>query len=415
MKIRNALQGWRVFFALSLIATMSIVMGEGARAGSKESPEVSVRLRSLKGAVSVTGTSLIVGTTPVESLRLSFVFIKPTDGVGDGVWDVLDAVSGQSILKVSSAKIEIRGEGLRVDLRPAPSHIQLVARRKSGELKMNLVGFLTIEDYLQGVVATEVPRDWPDEALKAQAVAARSFTVAKIRERKVSNPDWLLESNVMDQVFDFERIHTRASDAVRATAGEVLLSANDQVIAANYHSDCGGRTDEPGVIWGGGSRTGTAVDRSCAGRPRNPWRVVSSFPELERRLSSRRLLPVGFQMASLQVIERTTGGRALILEAVSSAGRKQRIAGERLRESLGYSEMKSTMFELKPRADGRPGEIEFTGRGFGHGAGLCQWGSRQMAASGRTYLEILRHYYPLLKVMDLRSSLTEPGLQAANP
>ena len=416
--MRTALHGWRAALILACVAA-GFVFGVplDARAGSKVSPEVSVRLRPLKGVISIGGTGLIVGSTPVETERLSLFFGKTgsPQSVEQDAWIVTDAVSGQRLMAVSSAKVEIRGESLRVDLRPAPSHIQLVARRRQSELKMNLVGFLSIEDYLEGVVATEVPRDWPEEALKAQAVAARSFTVAKIRERKPLNPDWLLESNVMDQVFDFSRIHTRASDAVRATAGEVLMSSNDQVVAANYHSDCGGRTDEPGVIWGGGARNGTANDRGCAGTPRNPWRVVSSFSELDRKLTGRKLLPQGFQMASLQVVQRTDGGRALLLEAVANDGRKHRISGERLREVMGYSEMKSTMFEMKARVGGRPGEIEFTGRGFGHGTGLCQWGSRHLASSGKTYLEILRHYYPLLKVLDLRSSLIEPGLQASNP
>jgi stage II sporulation protein D len=71
-------------------------------------------------------------------------------------------------------------------------------------------------------------------------------------------------------------------------------------------------------------------------------------------------------------------------------------SGERLREALGYHQMKSTMLEIKQIKNPSGHQIEFTGRGFGHGSGLCQWGARTLAAQGKSYREILQHYYPLL-------------------
>lgn len=390
---------------------------------AQSAADVSVRLRPLKGTVSVTGTDLVVidesrddkeeAAIPVVRGkrgfdRLSFSYRQ---AAGREEWTVADSVTSQVIAKIQGRKIGLRGRDLRVDLRPAPSHVQLVAGRKGAAL--NLVGFLSVEDYLEGVVPSEVPRGWPVEALKAQAVAARSFTIAKIREREKLSPDWLLESGVSDQVFDFSRNHSETTDAVRATAGEVLMAGDARVVSVNYHSDCGGRTDEPQTIWGGATRTGTAVDSACASATRSAWRYQTTYEALSKRLAARGLLPIGFELSGLSVATRSDGGRALMVKALGPGGLSRSFSGERFREALGYNDFKSTLFEINSTANG----VEFTGRGFGHGAGLCQWGSRQMAANGKTYREILLHYYPRLRLQknprsrgdDLRLAGVTPG------
>jgi stage II sporulation protein D len=376
--------------------------------------QVAVRLRPLKDAskgagVSVAGSGLLVFSVPSESReplirtngfdRLSFRY---ETGMKDGLWVVRDTATDQVLIRQPGRKIEIHGDSLRVDLRSAPSRIQLVASRDSrrGSARMpSLVGLLSIEDYLAGVVAAEVPRDWPLEALKAQAVAARSFAIAKVEERRRLRPDWLLEATVMDQVFDHDRIHPRALQAVQETRGEVMrASGHGRVIATHYHSDCGGKTDEPSVIWGGGPSLGTA---SCPVQPRT-WRVVRSVQELGNELRSKALLPTGFVLAGLDVVERSSGGRALRIRAQGEDGTQASFSGEKLREAIGYSDLRSTLFEIKASEQGSKQEsggsrqVEFLGKGFGHGSGLCQWGARAFAIGGKTHREILEHYYPKL-------------------
>lgn len=392
MNASFALHGWRALIVFAIVGSCAIA--------SAVTPEVSVRLRALKGAVTVAGSRLSIRAVSSETRpviqtrdfdRLSFQYQRSD---GRERWIVSDPATGKKLATVQDSRVEIVGQEIRVDLRPAPSHIRLIG---SGS-KMNLVGFLSVEEYLEGVVASEVPGDWPMEALKAQAIAARSFTMARIRERQDLGGDWILESNVTDQVFDFSRVHSRASDAVRATAGEVLMDRDDQVVAANYHADCGGQTDEPKSIWGGGLKTGTAVDRGCSTSGRSPWRFVSTLDVLAAKLSARQLVPTGFKLASLSILKRTTGGRALLVKAQAADGRTEEFSGEQLREALGYSELKSTLFQVSVGTALSRHQVEFMGRGFGHGTGLCQWGSRQLAASGKTYREILAHYYPRLEL-----------------
>ena len=356
--------------------------------------EVSVRLRSLKGAVTIAGQDVVIlnGDTSVFRAqgfrRFVFKFVN-------GVWTFTDADSDRALAQIPNRKIDIEGSGLRVDLRPAPAHIQLNGK----STRLDLVGVMPLETYLEGVVAGEIPRDWPLEALKAQAVAARSFTLAKIRERQAASPEWLFEANVSDQVFDHERVHSRATDAVHATRGETLRDGiGHEVVAANYHSDCGGTTDEPGVIWGGReTANGTSKDVGCSMRPR--WRYVTETQELTKRLENRGDLKPGFRLAALAISKRSQGGRALVITATAKSGEIQSFSGERLRAALGYGELKSTLFEIKTSGvSGAPGQIEIVGRGFGHGTGLCQWGARQLALNGRDYREILRHYYPNLEL-----------------
>lgn len=359
--------------------------------------EVSVRLRPLNGknGVSISGEDLTLGDT-LRIAGFSKVQVR-RKSVGDtDVWIVSDFMTEKSLAQFTSRKLDVKGQFLRIDLRVAPPHVQLVPSRVPRDSRLQLVGLLGIEDYLQGVVSGEVPRDWPEEALKAQAVAARSFVIAKVRERRAAKPDWLVEATVMDQVFDFEKNHSRAAEAVRATAGEVLTTPSGVVVAATYHSDCGGRTDEPGTVWGGTSRVGTAVDRGCSTSSRNTWRLVGTPDELAEKLIAKRVLPSGFKLASLSVGGRSSGGRAILIDAQSASGETRRFTGERLREALGYNQMKSTMLEIKQIKNPSGHQIEFTGRGFGHGSGLCQWGARTLAAQGKSYREILQHYYPLL-------------------
>lgn len=372
---------------------------------------VSVRLRPLKGVVSISGTELSIGgvSSPLVSRPgFSKVKIQFEARKSKEEWSIFEEALdssggsdlGKKIATVLGRKVELRGRGLRVDLRPAPSRLQLVV--KGPRSPIHLVGFLDLESYLEGVVASEVPGDWPMEALKAQAVAARSFTLARVRERasnSTKSVDWFLESGVVDQVFDFNRSHARASDAVRATRGEVLFDSLRRPLKAHYHADCGGRIDLPQAVWTSGLGRGLAtteakpiVDAACAVSSRNSWRFVTTMGDLSRELRRKQLIPSGFEVASLGIATRTSGGRAESVRARSRDGREFSFSGEHLRAAIGYSEIRSTLFEIV--SDGKSDAVEVVGRGFGHGAGLCQWGTRQLASDGKTYREILSHYYP---------------------
>lgn len=384
---------------------MSAVLASSALAEAKlpaarssaELPDISVRLRPLKGLISVTGQNLALYSTGLkarilqsegyQAWQLRFETLQ-----GEPAWNVVDRHSGRSLARIQGRFAELRGDDIRVDLRPAPPHLRLVATKSKTQFDLQLVGLLTLDDYVHGVVSAEVPRDWPIEALKAQAVAARSFALAKLRERAGSGRDWMLEATIMDQVFDHAKKHGLAEEAVVATRGEVLLGPKG-VAVAHYHADCGGHTDEPRAVWGGGEVMGTASD-GCAKRASSSWRMVADLDEMTEKLKAQGKIAFEDRVAALNIVRRTEGGRAKSIRLTSKSGDSANVTGEELRAALGYMNLRSTKFEVKTSGD----RAEFIGRGFGHGTGLCQWGARGLAVKGHDYRSILKHYYPRLRL-----------------
>lgn len=367
--------------------------------------DVAVRLRPLKGKISVAGMSLRVIGQNSETLLKSRGYDRLELTYSGRSWSVFDHLNGKILLEVAGPKIDISADEMRVDLRPAPSRIRLVAVPKGNGAELNLVGVLSLDEYIEGVVSAEVPKDWPLEALKAQAVAARSFTLAKLRDRGERTNTWQLESSIMDQVFDHSRRHDLAAKAVAETRGQFLVtsigrdsaSGELRVATTHYHSDCGGQTDEPKDVWGGGENIGTAKDL-CPKSPRTNWRLITSLGEITAKLRDDAVTGAAFRVASLDIEKRSPAGRAQVLRLTDDKGKSIRLSGEKMRSVFGYMNLRSTLFDVKVASASR---VEFSGRGFGHGTGLCQWGSRQMALAGKTYQEILSHYYPKLALTQL--------------
>jgi stage II sporulation protein D len=127
--------------------------------------------------------------------------------------------------------------------------------------------------------------------------------------------------------------------------------------------------------------------------------MVTSLGEISSRLHRESLAERSFKVAKLEVERRSPAGRAQVVRLVDGAGNALRLSGEKMRSVFGYMNLRSTLFEIKAASATR---IEFSGRGFGHGTGLCQWGSRAMAVNGKTYQEILSHYYPKLSLAQIQ-------------
>lgn len=369
----------------------ALAVSYGPAASSEPLADVSVRLRSTKGAISISGFGIKVWEQGRRSRTLTQAYV---------------GYQQLRLQPAAGAELEISGENLRIDLRAAPNRVRL-ATGAAG--RTDIVAIIPFEEYIEGVVATEVPQSWPFAALQAQAVIARSFAMAKVRERSATMRPWLLEAGVADQVFDHARVHAEAKRAVESTRGEYLIrrraadaaaiETDDEAVAAHYHADCGGQTEEPGAVWGGGPQLGTARDGYCRLNRKTEWRLVRAPKELVAALAAKALVPSGFKLAAVTVAEKSPSGRAQVVELRGESGDIHRVSGQALRESLGYGDLRSTLFKLN-RLPSR--DFEFVGRGFGHGAGLCQWGARDMARKGADYSAILTHYYPKLVLKRLR-------------
>lgn len=264
---------------------------------------------------------------------------------------------------------------------PLRGSLELVSPANRRIDVINLVG---LEDYLCGVVSAEVVSSWPIEAVKAQAVAARTYA---LRRKLDAGGPYHLTATTDDQVYRGRSVEDGlAARAVKETAGWVITCKGEPIVAY-YHACCGGATDSAADIKNRNlPYTASVTCRWCGDAPNFRWEYSISQRELARLLtSSGRAVK---QVDRIMPRRVTQSGRVLELEVVSPRG-SLRMTGEELRRIIGYQRLKSTRFVVT-RADGF---LRFRGTGHGHGIGACQWGMRQMAEKGFTWREILRHYY----------------------
>jgi stage II sporulation protein D len=241
---------------------------------------------------------------------------------------------------------------------------------------------LRLEDYVGGVVSGEMPSSFPPEALKAQAVAARSYALTRKIDAQIAGRSFDIGSDVLSQVWT-ERPSAAARTAAEATAGEVLVLGMDPV-EAYFHSSCGGRTEGGLAALGRDLPYLAPVECGRCDVARGVrWKVVVAAAELGK------LVGLGGEAAQASVSARSGSGRAERVR-IESRGGTASLGAVDLRQRLGYSRLPSLAFEVRSVDGG----FAFEGRGRGHGAGLCQWGAAGLAREGKNHREILGHYYP---------------------
>ena len=280
--------------------------------------------------------------------------------------------------------------------------------------RLVVVNRVLIEEYLRGVVPLEIgPRTSDEEAaVRAQAVAARSYTYLHLSDDPARAYD--LTATVMDQVYGGVEAETPLADeAVRATAGLVLKYAG-RMVNAPYHSTCGGSTAAATEVW---QRTSDepylvpisdripGTDRSyCEPSPRYRWTQVFDRAKLaqalDRYLRAYAAVPAGGPgpVRSVEVVGHTPSGRARSLVVATARGRFT-LLGNQIRFVLrtpGGAILNSTYFSVRSERapDGTLSRLTFSGTGYGHGVGMCQWGAIGRARAGQDFRTILQTYYP---------------------
>ncbi len=250
-----------------------------------------------------------------------------------------------------------------------------------GEKGLYVVNELPLEDYVESVVAAEVGTDWEVEALKAQAVIARTYAVYKKMAGTNSNGIYHLTSSVLHQVYRGNNSNFKVTYAIRATEGEIL-TYNGKPIEALYHSTCGGKTENAEDVFGRKIPYLRSVESRCDLSPYWIWERKIPIVDIEKAVNMQGI-------TGLEVKTRTSTGRVKEI-ILGSANGDMTIKATELRKLLGWSRLPSTYFEVKRDGD----SIIFEGKGYGHGVGLCQWSALQMASEGKTYREILSFFYP---------------------
>jgi stage II sporulation protein D len=243
--------------------------------------------------------------------------------------------------------------------------------------RLTAVNAVKLEDYLYSVLGSEMFPTWPLEALKSQAVAARSYALYK---RSTSgNTVYDLGDTTTWQVYKgIESEAPPTHQAVNATAGQVMTHGG-KVILAVFHSSSGGHTENVEDIWKQSLPYLRGVADYDQGTPVFEWTKNFSRSELSGLIS-------GVGNVSSMTAERTTPQGRVITMLVKGDRGSKRISGNDLRSALG---LKSTLFVVNPAGEG----FQVSGRGFGHGLGLSQWGAYNLAVQGVNYQQILDHYY----------------------
>jgi stage II sporulation protein D len=252
--------------------------------------------------------------------------------------------------------------------------------------KVTAINWVDLEAYLYSVLGSEMHANWPQEALKAQAVAARSFALYR-RERGASNI-YDVGANTGYQVYKGLATESPATQAaVHATKGQVLTYGN-RVIEAVFHASSGGYTENVEDIWQRPVPYLRSVPDFDQSAPVFRWSETFSTDQFQKRV-------VGIGRLQQAIPERTTPrGRVVSIRLEGTDGSRV-ITGTELRRALN---LRSTLFTLS--LDGNTVRID--GRGFGHGIGMSQWGAFAMAQQGYSYQQILAHYYQGTALSQLR-------------
>ncbi len=249
-----------------------------------------------------------------------------------------------------------------------------------------LVNEVDLEEYTKGVVPAEMSPSWHPEALKAQAVVARTY--ALYQRTLNAARDYDLVATVQDQVYQGRQgVDQRVQQAVESTRGLAVAYQNAPIYAA-FSSTAAGPTEDAVNVWSKDLPYLKGVDCPFdVNAPRYQWRAALKLSDLEATFR-RQGVDVG-AIASLTPFAYSRAGRVTKLRILHSRG-ELILRGEDFRRLIGYSVIPSTQFDV----DAMGWEIVLSGRGAGHAVGLCQWGAKEMAEHGYSYATILAYYFP---------------------
>lgn len=265
------------------------------------------------------------------------------------------------------------------------NNIYVSVRRSDGR-----VVSLELEDYVTGVVGAEMPALFNSEALKAQAVIARTYAL------KANSMGRTLSDNESTQSYkdngelagiwgsNYSSYYSKIKDAVNSTKG-VYLTYNGNYIEAVYHSTSNGRTEDSSNVWGNSYPYLVSVD-SVYDNSNPSFSISKSFSYSD--ISSK----LGINVSSnteFNILGYTSGGR---VSSISVDGTE--FSGVSFRSMLG---LRSADFDIVKNDEG----VVITTRGYGHGVGMSQYGANGMGKAGYSYSDILLHYYPGVSIEQL--------------
>ena len=356
---------------------------------------------------------------------------------------ILDGITGKIILMMNSeekVKVmpgEASGKVGTVQYKGKKYRGSMIMQSLAGS-NITLINELPFDQYLYSVIPSEMPAAWHLEALKAQAVAARSYALVTIGRHTDQGFD-LCSTEHCQAYKGLEQEKESSTQAVNATKGKILLY-NGKPISAFFHSSSGGHTEDSENVWGTKTDYIRGVeDKYCLGSPHDNWTIELDKAEIKKKLSESGI-DLG-DITDIRILDVSSYGRVTKLEIKGTKAARV-FEKEKIRNIIGTRTMKSIWYNLETDADifvkgtlsgnvdpGRTSDMyivsasgktkiyspsnrvsvkgmngvkeynvipvtyTFNGKGFGHGLGMSQYGAKGMAEAGYNYKEILEHYY----------------------
>ncbi len=274
----------------------------------------------------------------------------------------------------------INGQRFRGDL--------ALIKKENGEFLV--INYIELDDYIKGILYHEASHYWPMEALKAQAVACRTY--ALYQRQSNASLDYDVTKDVYSQVYGGRSSERqRTSRAVEQTTG-VILTYQGKIFPAYFHATCAGHTEDASVLWDTNLLPlKGVVCKFCRQSPHFDWHCVLTLSEIKEKLNN-----AGNKISrinDIEILSRDNSGRVLDLKVISDK-KEKKISAKDFRNIIGPNIIRSTNFTVKVI----DGDSVFEGFGWGHGVGLCQWGAYFMAKDNYKYDQILEYYYPGSKI-----------------
>jgi stage II sporulation protein D len=263
---------------------------------------------------------------------------------------------------------------------------------------------MPVEDYVRGVVAAEGSTEREPEALKALAIASRTYILKNLGRHARDGYDFCTTTHCQRfRSIDLRRdsssdLSSAIIEAVAATKGEILRDGNNELADAYFSASCGGATANMSTLWGGNAPVYLkgVHDEYCLSEAHHNWTDVIPQTKLLTALQTDPRTNVGERLVSISVLRTDASGRA---ELIAIAGdRRVTVRGWDFKiivgRALGWNLLKSSRFEIAHSGS----NFIFRGSGFGHGLGLCQEGAHVMAERGASYRQILQKYFPSTRI-----------------
>lgn len=264
-----------------------------------------------------------------------------------------------------------------------------------------------LESYVEGVLAGEMKNDWPLEALKAQAILARTFVLKFVQEKESQYPGADISTDIEEaQAYDASAVNERIQQAVEETRG-LVLSCEGELPYAWFHAHSGGMTEyaRAGLGWEKDEPAYTQPSRGTEPEQLSyakenqqlqaaaEWKADFTFAEWTAACQKQGVQVEPHAGSQLQISQRGESGRAVTLEIDG-----QSVNAADLRLALGSTKMRSTLLTSLKIENGK---VHMAGKGYGHGVGMSQWGAYGMAQEDKSAEQIIKHYFQKVEIAQI--------------